>query len=535
MKGLERLILISTVSMVCYNYALCQVEPWSGFETSALLFSQTQYGGSARVQGLGNAFTSLGGDISSISMNPAGLGFYNRSEVSISPALNFINMESDYLGETTFDGKTNFNIGNLGLVFNNTRSDNAPNGWQGGSWGISFNRTNDFHDKTVYQGYNRTNDFIDWILDEANFVQETYFTDLSYSAFLINDFTVNYDYNPAGDTVYVGEYLIYDTPSGPDTLKGVWDSFVSFTTPDNPTLQIEEINTEGAQNQWSFSYGGNFADRFYFGASLGISTIRYESERIYKEVRGYMDILDYFILSEKLRLNGVGINGTFGVILRPVDIFTIGVSYVTPTVYSIEDEISSSVNSLWRESAFDYYGNENGFKGDQLATDDPLFLAYSIKTPQRVNAGGSVFVGKHGFISADFEWVDYGKIRYSSREENFNIENDNIQAMFKSVANIRMGAEYRNGIWRLRGGYQWLGDPYNYIDQVNRSKQIISGGTGIRKKNFYGDLLVSHTFYNSVQSPYVIDPEAVEFIGPTPVADISNKATMVALSFGFFF
>ena len=108
MKALGRLILISTVIVLSFENTSGQVEPWSGFESSALLFSQTTYGGSARVQGLGNAFTSLGGDISSISMNPAGLGFYNRSEISFTPAINFQNMTSNYLKYETTDGKTNF-------------------------------------------------------------------------------------------------------------------------------------------------------------------------------------------------------------------------------------------------------------------------------------------------------------------------------------------------------------------------------------------------------------------------------------------
>ena len=154
MKALVRLILISTVIVLTLKNSNGQVEPWSGFESSALLFSQTTYGGSARVQGLGNAFTSLGGDISSASMNPAGMGFYNRSEISFTPTLNFQNMTSDYLGTEFIEGKTYFNIDNLGLVFNNTKMDATSDGWRGGNWGISFNRTNNFNDKTVYQGEN---------------------------------------------------------------------------------------------------------------------------------------------------------------------------------------------------------------------------------------------------------------------------------------------------------------------------------------------------------------------------------------------
>jgi len=535
MKALGRLIIISTVIVVCSNFAQGQVEPWSGFESSALLFSQTTYGGSARVQGLGNAFTALGGDVTSASMNPAGLGFYNRSEISFTPAVTIQNMTSDYLGNQTTDGKTNFNISNLGLVFNNTRLEPTEEGWMGGNWGISFNRTNNFNNRTFYEGENKTNDFVDWVLDESNFIQENYLTDLSYDAYLINDYEIYYDYNPTGDTVYVGEVLTVDTPEGPVDLEGRWGSFVSYTSPDNPTWQLEEIDTKGAQNQWNFSYGGNFSDRFYFGASLGISTIRYESDRIYREYRGGNDILDELVISEKLRIDGVGVNGTFGIIVRPVNVFTIGVSYVTPTVYSVEDELTSTMNTVWRNSAFDYYGDDAGFSGDQLATGQTLASTYSLRTPQKVNVGLSVFVGKHGFISADVEWIDYSRMSYSSLDLNFDYENENIRSLYKSVVNIRVGGEYRNGILRLRGGYQYQGDPYNDVDDISRIRNVISAGPGLRIKNFYTDFTFLYSFYNSIQSPYTIDPEAVEYIGPTPVAEISNSVSSLIFSLGFFF
>ena len=41
--------------------------------------------GTARVMGMGGAFTSLGADLSSMSINPAGLGMYRRNEFSLTP------------------------------------------------------------------------------------------------------------------------------------------------------------------------------------------------------------------------------------------------------------------------------------------------------------------------------------------------------------------------------------------------------------------------------------------------------------------
>jgi hypothetical protein len=61
------------------------------YTETALLFSRIRAGGSARIQSMGGAQVSLGGDYSSASSNPAGLGFFNRSEFTVTPAINFSN------------------------------------------------------------------------------------------------------------------------------------------------------------------------------------------------------------------------------------------------------------------------------------------------------------------------------------------------------------------------------------------------------------------------------------------------------------
>ena len=45
---------------------------------NALLFSQQNYGSTARSKAMGNAFGALGGDFGSLSINPAGYGICYR-------------------------------------------------------------------------------------------------------------------------------------------------------------------------------------------------------------------------------------------------------------------------------------------------------------------------------------------------------------------------------------------------------------------------------------------------------------------------
>ena len=55
----------------------------------ALNFSENDYEGSARTVAMGNAFTALGGDLGSISINPAGSAVAKYSQFSLTPALTF--------------------------------------------------------------------------------------------------------------------------------------------------------------------------------------------------------------------------------------------------------------------------------------------------------------------------------------------------------------------------------------------------------------------------------------------------------------
>src|SRR5688572_19346496 len=96
-----------------------------GFVENALLFSRTKPGGSARIQAMGGAQISLGGDFSSALSNPAGLGMYNRSEITFSSAFNTYSTDSEHLGTKSDDSKNVFNIPGFSVVFHMPREKNG--------------------------------------------------------------------------------------------------------------------------------------------------------------------------------------------------------------------------------------------------------------------------------------------------------------------------------------------------------------------------------------------------------------------------
>jgi len=494
------------------NFSTAQVTP----ANLGLLFSQTNYGGTARVRALGEASTALGGDLSSITSNPAGLGFYNRSEISITPMVGFTSTNSSYLGTSTSASGANFALGNVGVALNSKRPDNIPGKWKGGTFGFSYNRQMDFSNKVEYRGTNLDNDYLDFVLDFGNTneaeIGQYYLIDLPYETYLINDFSIDSN----GDTTY-----------------NVWDSFVEYASPDTPVEQEEIIETSGHVSKWGISYGGNVNDRFYFGFSLGVMSIRYKDEKIYSEIRYPESILNNYTLYDKQEIKGTGVNGAFGIVVRPINQLTIGVSYVTPTSYTVTDQYETTMNSVWNESALDYYGDDPYFTGNQTSSENPEDWNYSLITPMRLNTGLAFFFNKNGFITADVEWIDYSNIKLRFDQGGLSDDQVEIQEKYRSVINYRLGGEFRTGDFRIRAGYNYLGNPLNDTEELNKARSTYSAGLGYRKERFFIDMTFLFSTYQSLRIPYVIYED--QGIGPTPMADINNNAMKLVFTGGFYF
>ena len=88
-------LLLTLLLLFHYN-----VNGQYGYYTDVLKFSHYFNGGSARIEGIGGATSSLGGDISSTSINPAGLGFFNKKVFSIGYKSMIKKNTSSYLGES---------------------------------------------------------------------------------------------------------------------------------------------------------------------------------------------------------------------------------------------------------------------------------------------------------------------------------------------------------------------------------------------------------------------------------------------------
>ncbi|HEY9045561.1 MAG TPA: hypothetical protein VIN08_06675 [Ohtaekwangia sp.] len=496
--------IILSVTLLSINYhALAQ-----SYAESALLFGRTQPAGSARILGLGGTQIALGGDYSSALSNPAGLGMYNRSEFTFTPALTFYNTQATLNGSSNEESLSKFNIPGFSLVLNMKRDTDGD--FKGGSFGISYSRINDFNNSTIYSGHNTTSSIVDYFMEQANGDNTSQFDQDQYQ------------YNtPTGLAYY--NYLI-----GPSTLLDPPGSETEYFT-DAPieSDQHEEITTKGRSYQWNFSYGANYKDLIFFGGGLGITTLHYETQKVYSEAYS-SDVINNMQLSEDLNVRGNGVNVTLGAIARPLNFLQVGLSFTSPTYYQLTETYNASMSSSWKN--YDYWdGSQNVRLNNESASTDEITSDYSLTTPLKLSAGIAL-ISKYGFISADIERTNPAKSRYSSNvtDVSFSSDNDEIKSLYKAVFNYRIGAELRYNIFRLRGGYNIQSNTFQNSNYSNKIESI-SGGVGVKLKKFFADFALINRKASNYYSPYTLAD------GSEPVVSITNKTTTSMITFGFTF
>jgi hypothetical protein len=500
------------VSLIAIVLSASSVALAQSYVESALQFSRTKPWGSARIQGVGGAQIALGGDYSSAVSNPAGIGMYNRSEFTFSPGLLSYNTTSDYMGNSEKQSGSKFILPGISLVFHIPSERESDIGFKGGSLAISMSRTNDFNRSVSYQGTNPNSSIIDSFIDNATGATTEQFEE------------GNYNYNtPTGLAYY--NFLI-----GPrSTLPGGGPDDEYFTDAHKIPFQKEEIETSGSTSQWNFAYGANFNDILFIGAGVGISSLRFKTEKRYSEDFDDPDTLLNLTLREKLLVRGSGINATIGATVRPVTFFQVGIAYTTPTYYSLSETYNASMSTRWDN--FDYYGDGKEILGDNsndpVVTDD-VISDYSLTTPGRFSVGVA-FLSKYGFITGDFEMSNPAKAKYSSTQGfSFSQENSDIKAIYKRAISYRLGAEFRYNMFRVRAGYGVQGNTLASNMNFNNEIKTISGGVGIKRAKFFIDFALSNNTAKAYYNPYYLG----DF---TPTVDMKHSFMASTLTFGFTF
>ena len=402
--------------------------------------------GSARYVGMGGAMTAIGGDPSAAMVNPAGLGLYRRSEISVSIDETIDNTQQ--VGSNDTYQRTRFAAPQISAIWAWGNSQ-KQRGLVYNNFMFSHNRLATFNRDIVVKGAgmgmvpticNITN-------DEGGVSEE----------FLVNK---------PWDNVEIGwlSILGYEAYLIDPIENNKWKPAVDFT---DGSLSISET---GTSDQYTISWAGNISNQWYIGIGLNIPTINYTKHTTLREENKNASAE----LKSMFHVSGVGVSGSFGLIYRPIQALRIGASLQTPTILSLS-----------RQSTGDMYSTIAGQKYEVLTPESGV-MDIDIASPLRTSVSVAGQLGKIGLIAVQYDYA------HSSEMEDIHTLRMGAEAQVTRGLFLNAGYVYESSFmkedpkWLL--GYNEIRTDMDY--RYTAATQYASAGIGYRS-----DVVVAQLAY----------------------------------------
>jgi len=506
--------------------------------TDGLRYSMEGLNGTSRFNAMSGAFSSLGGDLSAVALNPAGTSIFTRSEMSLTLA--GVNSKNDANGRSTIS--SDFLLSQFGVAFPITIGEE---GWKNIAFAFNYQKTHNF-DANDLKYTHRSNgaNLGDYFSHFANGItqEKLFLNDYKYNV-RTSQWEAEYQglgalYSRMGRSPdpyrYRNAILGYTAgligpKNQPSEMKSLAKlpkekreekgkailkenqykrNFSDGTT----TLQNVEQYTEGGVNKYNFNFAGRY-DFISFGINLNSHSVDYRVVTKYQEnySNNTTDIRSA-LYKEEVRTVGSGFSLQLGAIAEVATGLRIGLTYASPTWYTLQDEMSQSLS----------VNNGATFANPNVVA---VYEKYHFRTPGSWTVGASWVWNKQLILSADYMYKGYGNMRFRSGLES---ENAIIQNTLGDANALRFGAEYRLPLSKtnhlfFRGGYRYEQSPYKTEYKPIGDLTGFSTGLGVSISNMRFDLS-----YDRATRAY--HPQIFESI-LTNTPQVDNTLQNILLSF----
>ena len=515
--------------------------------------------GTARFVGMGGAMGALGGDITTMGTNPAGIGIYRSNDVMTSFSYSAYGMESKYEGQKSTIDKNRWSFDNIGVVFATKIGNQTPLRYV--NFGFNYKRSKSFYKNMSMSGMmgvveNPSNPGSPYYVSQTNSMAlqatdaERYVWDNSRQH-LDFDNNANRIFSDP-DAGWLGALGYQGGLTERDRIDNEPDLYVPFL-PVEPS-SVFNSREKGGIDQYDFNVSFNINDRVYLGLTIGAYDVDYDKysgyDESYKRGEGYS-------LESYNNISGSGFDVKMGLILRPFEYspFRIGFAVHTPTFYKLTYSTSAIVTNDYRDAktdelkriivdTYDYVGD---MKRD-----------YRLVTPWKYNVSLGYTVGTSLALGAEYEYEDYStmKFKYSSNDGggDMEFENAEVKNCLKGEHTFRIGAEYKViPEFAFRLGYNYSSavfrdEAVKYIPSNSlitdtdfsnkRSQSNYTLGIGYRGKMFYADLAYQLSTYKENFYPFYNEFELTQgewtMVTP-PATKVTNTRSQVLLTVGMRF
>ncbi|MFH6769787.1 outer membrane protein transport protein [Gaetbulibacter aquiaggeris] len=480
--------------------------------TDALRYSQDDIQGTARFRALSGAFGALGGDMSAVSLNPAGSAVFTRSHASFSLSNLDTKNDSQYFNGFTSasDSKFDFNQGGAVFVFSNNDSNSA---WKKFALSIGYDKMANYDNIWVAKGTNTNNNSIDLYflgyadglrLDEISAlpgesISEAYSEIGSYYGFGHQQAFLGYE-----------SYILE-----PDTNDDANTTY--FSNIANGTFDQEYIYaTRGYNGKITFNAAVQYEDNLFLGLNLNSHLLHYDrSTQLFEDNSNLGSIINNIDFENTLSTIGTGFSFQLGGILKVTNEFRLGLTYDSPTWYTMEEE---TTQYLFTNSDIDGPARVN----PQIVN---IYPSYRLQTPGKITGSLAYVFGDQGLLSFDYALKDYGSAKFKPTSDSFFADQNRVIGNdLVAASTYRFGGEYRVKQFSFRGGYRFEESPYKNGLTVGDLTGY-SLGIGFNFGNTKLDLTYDQAKRNSQTQLYNV--------GLTDAALIDAKNSNITFSIGF--
>ena len=480
--------------------------------TDAVRYSMDEIQGTARFRAMGGAFGALGGDMSSININPASSAVFNNSQASVSLGLFNSKENIGYFDGSNSSSNSNVDLNQLGaaFIFKNT---NPNSGWKKFSLSFAYDRSADYDNDWVASGTNPNQTIGDYFLNNAQGLRLD-----EISAFPGESYSQAYSeigsfYGQRNQQAFLG-YEGYIINPIDDTDENT--SYVSNINGGDYN-QRYAYASRGYNGKLAFNIATSYNDKIYLGLNLNSHFINYDRTTFLNESNSGSSI-SQVNFENNLSTTGSGFSFQLGGIAKITEQLRVGLSYNSPTWYRISDETSQYLATTRSEGGSDI----NQVVNPNIIN---IYEEYKLQTPSKITGSLAYVFGKTGLLSFDYSLKDYSNTKFKPTSDAvFSSINNTISNTLDTAASYRLGGEYRYKQVSFRGGYRIEESPYK-DDGFYGDLKGYSLGLGYDFGNLNLDLAFSQSERDYNYQFYST--------GLTDAAQIESKYSDFILTLGF--
>lgn len=518
-------ILLISVGFLNAQTTIYDANRWMGSDLN----------GTARFVGMGGAMGALGGDITTMGTNPAGIGIYRSNDVMVSFGFDNTGAKANGTSVDKFHGS----FDNAGFVFS-TKIGNST-ALRFANFGFNYRKMKSFNKSMLMNGVFNTSQTVQ-MANMVNFDPYGAYDPLTVEALSAKDAFQNPELPWLGIMGY-NAFLVNPDYGDPDKegnkpFKGYLPHFAAG----DAVAQSYRSKESGGIHSFDLNGALNFYDRFYIGATLGLYSVDYDRTSEYNE-----DFTDKdgngqggYTLGNDFWVNGSGVDFKLGFIFRPFESssFRIGAAVHTPTYFSLTERNTAYINY---DLSKDINGTTRPF--DSRGNDTEGEYDYKLITPWKFNVNMGYTIGSSVALGVEYEYSDRTAAKMKDPDGYELGQTEDIKAMMKAVHTLRAGAEFKLAPeFSFRLGYNYISSPMKSdafkflpVNSMRTDTEFSNPGAtsnytlgfGYRGKSFYADMAYMLNTYK--ETFYAFDSLDL------PGTKITNSNHKVLLTLGLRF